>query len=480
MAVEKEMDQAPQKHPLAETGEDITPKKDGGVLKAIIKAGVGEDGPMKGDNVSVHYVGTLLNGEEFDSSRRRNEKFSFKLGEGRVIKAWDLGVATMKRGEVAVLTCGSEYAYGKNGQGKIPADATLVFEVELFDWSGEDLSEAKDGGIMHRTLEAGSEYDKPTDNSALEVHLIGKHGDRVFDDRDVSFILGEGCDHNIPEGLERGLQEMKSGELAEFKLQPKYGFGEAGNADFNIPADASLTYQVKLTSFEKAKESWEMNPTEKLSSAEVAKTKGTEKFKGCEYKKAVKQYKRITDYLDHDSEFSEEEKKTSNELLLAAHLNLAMSYIKMEEFTQAVEACDKALEIDGKNIKGLFRRGQANLSMADPVLAKKDFSQVVALDPNNKAAKNQLVICQHKIKQANEKEKKLYGKMFEKFAERDRKIEEATKPSTELPTDYGGVFNKEDVDAPSNGGDAQSNEPSNSSQETSETPNTVGAMEAEV
>ena len=55
----------------------------------------------------------------------------------------------------------------------------------------------------------------------------------------------------------------------------------------------------------------------------------------------MKQYKRITDYLDHDSEFSEEEKKTSNELLLAAHLNLAMSYIKMEEFTQAVEACDK-------------------------------------------------------------------------------------------------------------------------------------------
>ena len=46
---------------------------------------------------------------------------------------------------------------------------------------------------------------------------------------------------------------MKSGELAEFKLQPKYGFGEAGNADFNIPADASLTYQVKLKSFEKVK-----------------------------------------------------------------------------------------------------------------------------------------------------------------------------------------------------------------------------------
>ena len=57
---------------------------------------------------------------------------------GNVIKAWDIGVASMKRGELAVLLCKSEYAYGKSGSGsKIPPDATLVFEVELFDWKGE-------------------------------------------------------------------------------------------------------------------------------------------------------------------------------------------------------------------------------------------------------------------------------------------------------------------------------------------------------
>lgn len=56
---------------------------------------------------------------------------------GAVIKAWDLGVATMKRGELAVLLCKSEYAYGKSGSPpNIPPDATLVFEVELFDWKG--------------------------------------------------------------------------------------------------------------------------------------------------------------------------------------------------------------------------------------------------------------------------------------------------------------------------------------------------------
>lgn len=54
-----------------------------------------------------------------------------------MIKAWDLGVATMKRGELAVLLCKSEYAYGKSGSPPtIPPDATLVFEVELFEWKG--------------------------------------------------------------------------------------------------------------------------------------------------------------------------------------------------------------------------------------------------------------------------------------------------------------------------------------------------------
>lgn len=60
---------------------------------------------------------------------------------GNVIKAWDIGVATMKRGELAVLLCKSEYAYGKRGSPpNIPPDATLVFEVELFNWKGGILT----------------------------------------------------------------------------------------------------------------------------------------------------------------------------------------------------------------------------------------------------------------------------------------------------------------------------------------------------
>lgn len=109
---------------------DLSPAQDRGVLKEIIKEGEGDLTPMNGCKVKVHYTGTLLDGTKFDSSRERDKPFKFNLGSGSVIKAWDIGVASMKKGEIAMLTCAPEYAYGKNGSSPlIPPDATLKFEV---------------------------------------------------------------------------------------------------------------------------------------------------------------------------------------------------------------------------------------------------------------------------------------------------------------------------------------------------------------
>ncbi|KAM8862035.1 LOW QUALITY PROTEIN: peptidyl-prolyl cis-trans isomerase FKBP4 [Synchiropus picturatus] len=435
-------------------GEDITPKKDGGVLKLLKREGTGAELPSIADKVYVHYVGTLLDGTQFDSSREREDQFSFELGKGQVIKAWDIGVATMKVGELAQFICKPEYAYGSAGSPpKIPPNATLVFEVELFSFHGEDVTEDQDGGIIRRVITRGQGYSKPNEGSAVEVTVQGTFNGRVFDEREMKFEVGDGESLGLPVGAEKAIMAMEQGEEATFNIKPKYGFGKEGNAKHNIPDGETIQYRIKLTAFEKAKESWEMNTTEKLEQSSVVKEKGTQYFKEGKYKKASVQYKRIVSWLEHESSLSGEEETKAKALKLAAHLNLAMCYLKLQEPNQALESCDKAgrlcfvwisllmkqvanftpdpaekaLEMDGSNEKALFRRGEALYGMKEFERAKEDFQRVLQLYPANKAAKSQMVLCQKQIKEQREKDKRIYANMFQKFAERDQKKEEKQK-----------------------------------------------------
>jgi peptidylprolyl isomerase len=102
-----------------------------GLRGEILKPGSGQE-VKAGDVVSVHYVGTLENGQKFDSSIDRGQPFEFTLGAGQVIRGWDVGVAGMKVGEKRKLIIPSDLAYGASGAGGvIPPNATLIFEIEL-------------------------------------------------------------------------------------------------------------------------------------------------------------------------------------------------------------------------------------------------------------------------------------------------------------------------------------------------------------
>lgn len=392
---------------------DVSPNKDGAILKELIREGSG-DSPMPGDTVFVHYVGTLLDGEKFDSSRDRGEQFSFQCGKGMVIKGWDLGVPTMKRGEVAKFTIRGDYAYGKTGSPpKIAPDATLVFEIELFDFQGEDVSEAKDKSVFRRVIKEGSGYATPNDGSKLVLNLRGKEtkSGRVFDERnDLEFELGDGGNHKVAECVEKALEKFRLGEKSVLSI--KAHSAKECQAMFGVAAGEDVEYEVELKNFEKAKDSWQLNSGEKLEYSEQLKNKGAEFFKEGKYGLALKKYKKIIDFLQNEVYDSEEEKAKCSKILLASHLNVAACLLKTKEFKQVIESCSKALEIEETNEKGLFRMAQALFGMTEFQDALAYFNRVLEVNPSNKDAVNHIAMCKQKIKEYHEKEKALYAKMF--------------------------------------------------------------------
>ena len=106
-------------------------KTSSGLYYIVEKEGTGKQA-VAGSTVQVHYTGTLITGKKFDSSYDRNEPIAFPLGQGRVIKGWDEGIAMMKEGGKMKLIIPYNLGYGERGFGNvIPPKAPLIFDTEL-------------------------------------------------------------------------------------------------------------------------------------------------------------------------------------------------------------------------------------------------------------------------------------------------------------------------------------------------------------
>ncbi|XP_055371443.1 FK506-binding protein 59 [Condylostylus longicornis] len=408
---------------MAESEIDLS--GDGGVLKKILKEGEGNDTPSNGCNVSLHYTGKLVDGKVFDSSVERNEPFEFQLGKGSVIKAFDMGVATMKLKEKCVLTCAPEYAYGKGGSPpSIPPNATLIFELEMMGWKGEDLSPDSDGSIERVIITKSERRKTPTNGAHVKVNLVGKFDGKIFDEREVEFDVGEASEENIIEGIDIAILSMSQGETSKLRIKPKYAFKDLPSNSFSIPTDATVEYTVTLLECERAVEEWKLNAEESLVQAKIFKEKGTKYVKKENYKLAIKMYTTSNNFLSNCDVATNNEAKL---IKCMVHLNIALCQQKLNDFIEAQNACNVALELDDKNVKGYYRRGQCYISLNEYDKALQDFEKVQKLDPSNKATVAQIAYCKRKKNEFYQKEKKIYANMFAKFAASDSQKQNSEK-----------------------------------------------------
>lgn len=231
-----------------------TVKTASGLEYTITSKGNGKK-PENGDKVKVHYTGKLLNDTVFDSSVQRGQPFEFKLGAGQVIKGWDEAFLLLQVGDKATIKLPPEIAYGANAQGKIPANSTLIFDVELLDFT-EGLKQWSAKGKEKDTIKTASGlkyilFQKKDGVSCAgakaTVHYSGFFKDgKMFDssvERGKPFTVKVGANQVI-KGWDEGLALLHKGEKAKFIIPYDLAYGEKGYGP--IPGKADLIFDVEI------------------------------------------------------------------------------------------------------------------------------------------------------------------------------------------------------------------------------------------
>ncbi len=210
----------------------------------ILESGEGEE-VRGGETVTVHYVGMLESGELFDSSVGRNMPFTFTVGAGQVIQGWDEGFLGMKVGEKRKLTIPPEMGYGDREIDVIPANSTLIFEIELLEIKRENENvETED--LKIEILESG-EGEEVRGGETVTVHYVGRLENGELFDSSVergtpfSFTVGVG---QVIQGWDEGLLGMKVGEKRKLTIPPEMGYGNSPVGP--IPANSTLIFEVEL------------------------------------------------------------------------------------------------------------------------------------------------------------------------------------------------------------------------------------------
>ncbi|MGE0409604.1 MAG: FKBP-type peptidyl-prolyl cis-trans isomerase [Amphiplicatus sp.] len=221
--------------------------------------------PKASDVVTVEYVGALIDGSEFDSSRAHGAAARFPLDQ--VIPGWTEGVQLMSEGDRYRFYIPSDLAYGETGtpNGPIGPNAALIFDVELLDVTDPERNaeEAKKflaenaGKEGVKTTGSGLQYQiisegpaggaSPSDANIVKVHYKGTLTDGT--EFDSSYARGEPAEFplgRVIPGWTEGVQLMSVGDKYRFFIPPSLGYGEQGSRDGSIGPNEALIFEVEL------------------------------------------------------------------------------------------------------------------------------------------------------------------------------------------------------------------------------------------
>jgi len=419
---------------------------EGTLIKKTVTKGNGWAKPHVGWQALVHYSARAAEAgsAELDASRPSADAadappIAFVVGSEA-----DAGlppvfgnVAGMIRGEVAEFTCtaGSQWAVRPDGS-VLGGGGSLVYKLELVGWVEIKPVPKTDGAVRMKLVHAGDgSYERPTDGTTVRTHITVSRApvgagegaapledtwrSGAADQEPASWVVDD--DTMLP-AVDAAVREMAKGAIVELDVPAgEWGYNPAVAKARGIDTSAigqPLHVRLELLSFEKAKDTWDLEPAERAELQLRKKEQGNALFSQGLYARALLKYdKSISAVQDATDQFEEGEQRAAvDKVHLQCVLNQAACHLRVGNHKGAVDAANKALSMDAESIKGLLRRGQGYARLGETAPAKEDLMKVIKLDPKNRDAREELKALKERLADEKRKEKAIFGHMFDRIS----------------------------------------------------------------
>ncbi len=159
-----------------------------------------------------------------------------------------------------------------------------------------------------------------------------------------------------------------------------------------------------------------MTTAEKFEAFAKAKDEGNQLYRIGKWRRSLKKYKKAQGFVDSNYDMKDDEKVQAKGMKVISYLNMAACNLKLSEWKEAIQNCDHVIKEEKNNVKALFRRGQAYISLDQWQDAQRDLDTILEIEPENKEAKREIARLKRKRIEQDKKDRRVYARIFQKLA----------------------------------------------------------------